>query len=254
MAEFDVFDYAKRDEAYWSQLEQLITEQEFGIADVLSDFPAYIRRRDLARLIAHYELFRNVIDLPGCIVELGVFKGASLFTWAKLLETFCAGDRTRKVFGFDHFEGFTRLHEKDGAEDARSDKVLSGFRSSAAAIRVLVEMHNADNLMPSIERVRVIEGDLIETLPKFLNEHPGLRISLLHLDVDVYEPTKAALELLYPLVVNGGVVVLDEYGLMPWEGESKAVEEYFAARGCAPQIRKFPFVQNPHGYFFKPAT
>ncbi len=72
MAEFEVFDYAKRDESYWSQLEQLIAEQEFGIADVLSDFPAYIRRRDLARLIAHYELFRNVIDLPGCIVELGV--------------------------------------------------------------------------------------------------------------------------------------------------------------------------------------
>ena len=90
-----------------------------------------------------------------------------------------------------------------------------------------------------------------ETIPKFLEENPGLRICLLHFDCDLYEPTAVGLKHLYPLVVKGGVVVFDEYGLIPWQGESLAVEEYFAEMGEQPEIRKFHFSGQPHGYFIK---
>jgi hypothetical protein len=95
---------------------------------------------------------------------------------------------------------------------------------------------------------------VIQTLPRFTQENPGLRISLLHLDVDLYRPTKLALEQLYPRLVTGGVVALDEYGLMPWEGESRAVEEFCQENGLAPVIRKFPFSAQPHGYWIKASS
>jgi hypothetical protein len=247
------FDYAGRDRRHWQELEAILAAQGASQAEMLSRFPAYARRRDLVRFLAHYELFKPVIELPGCIVEIGVHRGASFFTWAKLLETFCPGDRSRKVFGFDHFQGLRDFDAKDGALNERAEKTPGGYglAGEREAILRLVALHHQGNLLPGVERCRLIEGDVLETLPGFLQENPGLRISLLHLDVDLYRPTKFALEQLYPRVVMGGVVVLDEYGLMPWEGESRAVEEFCQEQGLAPVIRKFPFSAQPHGYWFK---
>lgn len=117
--------------------------------------------------------------------------------------------------------------------------------------RTLVELFNEDTIVPNIKRVELVEGDIFESLPKFLEAHPGLKISLLHLDVDLYRVTKFALETLYPLVVNGGVVVFDEYALVPWQGETKAADEYFGGLGLQPMYRKFPHSPTPSGYFIK---
>ena len=247
------FDYAARDKFMWEELEKMFKRHNFTYEEILRNWPAYILRRDLPRVLAHYELFKKVIDLPGCIVELGVYKGASLFTWASLMETFCASDRYRKVFGFDHFEGLKadQFTEEDGATDDSVQKAVGGYKATADEVRTLVKLHNADNLLPGTERCRLIEGDLMETLPQFLEETPGIKISLLHFDVDLYKPTKFALELLYPLVVTGGVVCFDEYGLIPWQGETRAVDEFLAQFDKPPVIRKFPFYHVPCGYFIK---
>ncbi|XZN95172.1 MAG: TylF/MycF/NovP-related O-methyltransferase [Microcoleus sp.] len=245
------FDSAARDKWYWETLEKLVQERGYTSQDILRNYPAYIMRRDMPRFLSHYELFKQVIDLPGCIVELGVFRGASFFTWSKFMEIFCPYDRSRKVFGFDSFGGLQQFTEKDGAMDASVQKVQEGYKATAEEVQTLVELHNADNMIPGTKRCKIIIGDLTETLPKFLEEQPGLKISLLHFDVDLYQPTKFALELLYPYVLKGGVVCFDEYGLIPWQGETKAVDEFFANVPNPPIIKKHPFAQTPHGYFIK---
>ena len=219
----------EEDFEYWAEITGLIASNDHTIKHVLEQWPVYVRRMHFQRFLAHYELFKNVIDLPGCIVELGVYRGASFFTWSKLLETFCPTDRRRKVFGFDHFRGLQDFHSKDGALDPGDGKIPGGYDTSNVKSEVegLVRLHNLDNLVRGVERCRIINGDIKETIPRFLEENPGLRISLLHFDVDLYEPTLLGLEHLFPLVVNGGVVMFDEYGLIPWEGESRAVDEYF---------------------------
>lgn len=245
---FSKEDYARRDEELKAGFESL----NLSKWDLVTSFPSFFRRRDLARLLAHYELFKLVADLPGVIVDLGVFRGASLFTWAKLLETFCPGDRARKVFGFDWFRGLQDFRPQDGVLDDKVGKREGGYGSDAAILARLVELNNQDGLLPGIDRVEVVVGDVRETLPRFLASHPGLRVSLLHFDLDLYEPTLAALRCLYPVVAQGGVVVFDEYGVVPWEGETRAVEDYFREIGKPlPRLAKFPFSQQPHGYFVK---
>ncbi len=247
------FDYRTRDARRWAMLEKLFADQGMGFEQVLRDFPAFIRRRELPRFLAHAKLFEQVVDLPGCVVELGVFKGSSLMTWANLMETFCPGDRFRMVYGFDHFGGLTDFAEEDGRQhdDRNQGKVEGGWKAPADIARTLVKLFNEDTLVPNIPRVELVEGDVFETLPRFLKDHPGLKISLLHLDVDLYKPTKYAFDMLYPLVVEGGVVILDEYGLVPWQGETKAIDEFFAGRDDRPVIRKFPYSATPSGYFVK---
>jgi hypothetical protein len=112
-----------------------------------------------------------------------------------------------------------------------------------------IDIFHEDSFLPRAKRIVMTEGDIRITAQKFVDENPGLRISLLHLDVDLYEPTLAALKAFYPLVVKGGLVVFDEYGLVEWPGESKAVEEYFGAD--LPTLEKFPFSSLPGGFFIK---
>ncbi len=245
---FPATDYQKKDDYYWQEIEALGLSAE----QILKDFPAYARRRDIATFLAHYELFKHVIDLPGCVAEFGVFNGASLFTWAALMETFCPGDRTRKIFGFDWFKGLEDFHEKDGKKMKAGDKQQGAYSSEEARLDKLTELHNLDGFLPNIDRVSLVKGDVRESVPQFLEDNPGVRFSLAYLDMDLYDPTKSVLNDIYDRVVQGGVIAFDEYGLMPWEGESRAVEEFFDELGIKmPRLQKMPFSTRPHGYFIK---
>ncbi len=244
--------YDDAERRHWDRLESLVADAGLGVRDVVKDYPAFLRRRELPRLLAHYELFKLIRDLPGCVAELGVFRGSGMFTWGNLLETFCPGDRNRKVFGFDHFDGYNNYQSDDGAAEPWVERVLGRMKSPRELAQGLVELHNDDNLLPGVERVRLIDGDIAETVPAFANEHLGMRLSLLYFDIGLYEPTKVGLEHLYPLVVPGGVVAFNGYGMPPWQGEAKAIEEFFAERGM-PKIEKFPFSTVPNAYFIKGA-
>jgi len=253
MKEKQIFDFAARDERRWEVLENLCKKNNLGIEEILKNFPAFVRRRELPRFLAHYELFKHTIDLPGCICELGVSQGVSLITWANLMETFCPGDRTRMVYGFDHFKGLQDFTEKDGIipDGNKVGKDVGGWSAPEEIAKTLVELFNEDTIPPNIDRVKIVDGDIFDTLPVFLEQNPGFKISLLHLDVDLYEVSKFALEQLFDLVCVGGVICFDEYGLVPWQGETLAADEFFKSRGMSVKLEKFPFSATPSGYFIK---
>jgi hypothetical protein len=242
-----------RDAAVWDRLNALIEDNGHTAQHLLETWPSYVRRIHMSRFIAHYELFRQIIDLPGSIIEFGVYRGASFFTWAKLLEIFCPGDRRRHVFGFESFKGLGKFHEKDGIarpDLAKQEGAWSAEKVEAEVVE-LVNIVNQDNFVVGNKRCQIIAGLLEDTLDKFIHENPGVRFSLAHFDVDLYAPTKYALERVYDLVVPGGLLVFDEYGFIPWEGETKAVDEFLAERGIKTVLRKFPYSTQPHGYFVK---
>jgi hypothetical protein len=222
--------------------------------EIVQAFPAYIRRMHITRFLAYYELFKKIETVPGWIVECGIYRGFSLFALAKFLEIFCMGDKTRKVLGFDNFSGFTELHKEDGPEDRSVTRNKGGtnpgnFRNDFLK---LLELNNQDAFAPWARRISVVEGNVQETVPIYCAENPGLRISLLHLDIDTYEPVCTCIEHLYPRVVPGGIVVLDEFAHKDWPGESKAVEDIFLRNGWkTPNLRTFPWVGTPTTYFIK---
>ena len=192
--------------------------------------------------------------LPGSIVELGVSRGVSFFSFHKFLEIFCPTDTSKKVYGFDSFEGLSDFAEEDGRSsvDASNDKKGGGWSAEKVEGEIfeLCELANRDNILAR-ERSRLIRGRVQETLVPFLEETPGLRISLLHFDLDLYEPTYYALEQLWDLVVPGGVVVFDEYGLPPWGGEAAAFDRFRDERNLDVQLKKFDWCLTPSAYCIK---
>lgn len=234
-------------------LERLFEGTGLTTFEMFRNFPVFTPRYNIARFLSHYEIFKQVVDLPGAIVDLGVFRGASTFTWAKLCEIFCPTDIRKTVYGFDTFEGFTGLSVEDGPEDPIQDRVPGGYRSGNGVERDLAQAAaamDADRHLRHIPRVRFIKGDVCETLPAFVAEKgEGLRIALLNLDLDLYQPTRVALELLYPRMVRGGIIIADEYAIDTFGGETKAVDEFFLERtGRKPLVRKFHWHSNPSAY------
>lgn len=188
----------------------------------------------ISKILAHYELFRMVAGLPGAIVECGVFKGASLARFATFRDLF-GNPYSKQLIAFDTFGPFPEAGFA-GDEGARERFVnAAGDQSIGVAELEGVLRHKG------IERnVELVAGDITETVPAYVAEHPELRISLLNLDTDIYEPAVAILEHLYPLIVPGGVLILDDYGTFP--GETAAVDEYFGGKA---KIEKLEFAMTP---------
>jgi len=193
----------------------------------------------LGKLLAHYELYKRIVGLPGHVVECGVFKGASLVQLAvfrRLLET----DDSRKIIGFDAFGPFPGTHS--GADAAFVEQF-----ERTAGVGLAVEVLQDVLHRKQIANVRLIAGDILETVPRFALDHPELKIALLHVDVDVYEPTRVVLEQFYDRVVPGGIVMLDDYGTVA--GATRAVDEFLHGRDV--RIEKLPLAHIP-AYFVKP--
>ncbi|MBC8152070.1 MAG: class I SAM-dependent methyltransferase [Bacteroidetes bacterium] len=190
----------------------------------------------LAKVMAHYDLYRMTVDLPGAIVECGVFKGSSLIRFATFRQLL-SNPSAKKIIGFDVFGEFPET-EFDADKKWR-EKFITDSGEQGIGKDQLMDVLRHKGIAQNVE---LIQGDVCQTLPEYVLAHPELRISLLNIDVDVYEPTAAALQHLYDRVVLGGVIVLDDYANV-FPGANKAVEEFFADKDV--QINRFPYAVTP---------
>ena len=196
----------------------------------------------IRKLIVRYELFKKGMSVPGDIVECGVFKGVGLMYWLKLLSIFLPAS-TKKVIGFDTFGSFADSLLPFEQESAQSYVDQSSFKGvDPEQILALAAKAGFGH------RAELVAGDIQVTAPKYVAENPGFRISLLHMDFDTYHGSKVVLEQFYPLIVRGGIIVLDEYAVRGW-GESDAVDEFFADKQV--ELREVEYSNKPTAYIIK---
>lgn len=194
----------------------------------------------IGKILNHLEIYRQIINLPGDVLEFGVYKGTSLvrlLSFRNLLET----EYSRKVIGFDIFGKFPdNLKVKSDREFVKDFENAGGFGISDEELTL-----HLDN--KGFKNYELVKGDILKTIPQYIIDRPSLKISLLHIDVDVYEPTKVILENLWEKVVKGGIVMFDDYATI--EGETMAVDEFFKDQNIT--IHKPPFNYIP-SYIIKP--
>lgn len=189
-------------------------------------FKAYnylIESNDLGRLkkiFSRYELFKKSLNVPGDIVECGVFKGTGHIFWLKLLKIFDEHS-IKKVIGFDTFENFSKSILDFEKKNAKKFTKEAKFKNNVS-INSINKKIGELNLL---DRSELIKGDVIKTAPNYAKNNRGFKISLLNLDLDTYEGTKSVLESFYKKISRGGIIILDEYGKRGW-GETDAVDEF----------------------------
>ena len=169
------------------------------------------------------KVIKNKIE--GDIVECGVWKGGNLILCQKYLNL---QNAIIKIHGFDNFEGMVKPKEIDADyRNVPASEMHSLFKKdknkNSWAYCSLEEINKNINETVPKHNIKLIKGIVEKTLlePKNLPD----KISILRLDTDFYESTKIELEILYPKLVSGGFLIIDDYG--HFKGCRKAVDEYF---------------------------
>jgi len=188
----------------------------------LQNFTKYIRRQDATRFLSCYELFKNVLDVKGSIIECGVYRGFTLMSWSLFSAILEPVNLTRRIYGFDTFEGFPSVSEKDTTRlrDVNPEELAS---DSYDELSEIIKVFDSNRYLGHINKVELIKGNAEETIPEFIENNKHLVVSILFLDFDLYEPTKVAIENFYPRIPQGGIIAFDELDNPIWPGETLAL-------------------------------
>ena len=217
---------------------------------VYNNFNEFIFSNDikvLGKMLHRFEYFNKIKDLPGDIIEIGVFKGSGIATFSKFLEIYCPNSN-KKVIGFDIFQNNTN-------EILKKDVTLDKDNMNTVYSRV-----NADDLtlqsvdarlmnMNIHQKYSLVEGDVEETLPLFLEKNPGLRISLLYIDCDIERPTYYSLKYLWDRILPGGIILFDEYEYHSFS-ESNGVDKFLKENNIKYNLKSTNFM-CPTAYLIK---
>lgn len=175
----------------------------------------------------------RINKIEGDFVECGVWKGGNVLGILEYLTNYNMTENN--VYLYDTFEGMTTPEDIDvdssGKKgDIKLEEVLC--YSSLEEVKNVLSVSSYPK-----DKIKFIKGDVCETLN--LNENIPKKISLLRLDTDWYKSTKKELEVLYPLLSNNGVLIVDDYG--HWRGSKTAVDEYFKNMGLNVEIHKIDY-------------
>jgi hypothetical protein len=195
----------------------------------LENFPKYVRRQHLKRFLAMYELFKRALPVKGSVVECGVHRGFGLMSWAKLSAILEPENLTRRIYGFDTFSGFPAVGEKDTSPFAHAS-VGDLSAASFDELQALITQYDRDRFLGHIPKVELVKGDIVQTAPAFIAANPHLLVSLLFMDCDLYEPTKAALKVFVPRMPKGAILAFDELDNPLWPGEAVAALDALGLR------------------------
>jgi Macrocin-O-methyltransferase (TylF) len=243
--------YKSEEAQIFDSLYNSFNSSSLSLPYKLQAFPLFVRRQDVAYMLSKYEIFKQIINVNGSIVECGVFVGGGTMTWlhcSAILEPY---NHTRKIIGFDTFSGFPSIDKSD-TQTGKSEHLHVGGLSVPGSMKDelsdIISIHQKNSPLSHINKVELVSGDACETIPLYVEKNPHLLISLLYLDFDIYKPTKTALQHLYKRVVKGGIVAFDELNCKQYPGETIAMLEELDLKEV--ELKRFPFATHI-SYFVK---
>ena len=192
--------------------------REENIWDYENGFYWFSDPTRINKLLYHFELYKMILNLPGDVFEFGVFKGVSLISFCQFRDAL-ENQYTRRIVGFDFFGKFP-TEKVEGNSDLQ---FIESFENIAGTGLTKKELENVLDTK-GFKNYNLIQGNVFDTLDEYLLKKPELRLALLHLDMDVAEPTEYVLNTLYERVVSGGLIVIDDYNAV--EGATKVIDDF----------------------------
>lgn len=182
-----------------------------------------LRRQSISRILYYDDLYKKILNVPGVICEFGVRWGttlAQLIAFRGIYEPYNHG---RKIYGFDTFEGFSAIDEKDAGYNELGD--YSVTPGHIEALEEILTIHESYSPLSHIKKFDLVKGDASLTVGPWLEANPHVIISMAIFDMDVYKPTRDVLELILPRLTKGSLLVFDELNHETHPGETRAVDE-----------------------------
>ena len=191
--------------------------------EILQNMGLYINRMNLSRLLFIDSIYKQITNVHGVIIEFGVRWGQNLALFTNLRGIYEPYNYNRKIIGFDTFEGFPSIDEKDGNLVFEGDYNVSP--NYEEYLSNLLSYHESESPISHKKKHELIKGDATITFENYLNKNPHTIVALAYFDFDIFYPTKVCLEMLMKRVTRGSIIVFDELNCPEFPGETLAVIE-----------------------------
>ena len=199
-------------------------------------------KKRILKLLDHYEIYKKILNVKGDIIECGVFKGASLIRFLTFRDLIEKKDK-RKVIGFDAFGKFP--HPNKDYKNNKADKIFAKRHDDNIGLGINMNLLKKYLKKKKITNYKLVKGDVLKTLPNYLKKNKKSKIALLHLDLDVYEPTRFVLNNLYKYISKNGIILLDDYSHI--QGATLAVDEFIKIK----KLKILRVSKNSRPYFIQ---
>jgi hypothetical protein len=203
----------------------LLAESPTSPEELVDNLALYLRRQPLTQLLSRDALYRMVLDVPGVIMEFGVHRGRHLAALTALRGVYEPYNPHRRIVGFDTFTGFPGVTERDSSAPGAVTHSFALPEDYPKHLRDVLDAHEDGEHMRHIQRTIIVQGDVRDTLPRYLERNPQTIIALAYFDLDLYEPTRDALTAIRPYLTKGSVLAFDELAHAKWPGETAALRD-----------------------------
>lgn len=223
----------------YNNLLDMFQNSPIPAEECLNNLGLFIKRQQMSRIMFMYELYKKIINVHGSIIEFGVRWGQDLVLFESfrgMLEPF---NYNRKIIGFDTWEGFPSVSKYDGNNHVGDMNVVSEYENY---LYNLLQLHENSSPISHIKKSEIIKGDAINTFEEYLKQHQELIIAFVYFDLDIYQPTKACLELCKKRLIKGSVIGFDQLNHIDFPGECVAFREVFNLNEV--KLERFPFTPN----------
>jgi hypothetical protein len=215
----------QKEESLRSDFYELFKQCPIPENEILSHLGLFIKRQDLSRLLFIHELYRKIIDVHGVVMEFGVRWGQDMALYETFRGIYEPFNHTRKIIGFDTFEGFPTTHEKDGHSNIIQSGAYSVTEGYELYLEKILDYHEQESPISHIKKYQLVKGDATVEIDRYLEENPETIIAFAYFDFDIYEPTRKCLEAIKNHITKGTVIGFDELNLHDYPGETRALKE-----------------------------
>lgn len=231
--------YASAEEIQaYNKLTDLRKQSPIPDREVAANLGLFYVRASFGRMQFLYELYLKALNTHGVIMEFGVRWGQNMALFTTFRNLHEPYNLSRKIIGFDTFEGFPSISPQDGDSPTAQVGALSVTPGYEIYLGQLLSAHEQSAPRSHIKKHELVKGDVIETLPAYLAAHPETIIALAYFDLDLYEPTKKCLELIRPHLARNSIVGFDELVIEEYPGETQALKEAWG-------LLNFEIVRSP---------
>ena len=193
----------------------------------------FLRGSLLARIFAISDIYKQILNVPGVIFDVGTWRGQTAVICENLRAIFEPLHLNRRIVCFDTFEGYKGFSVKDKQTNLHCEGTYSvGGEAYAQFLRDLLVLHEKSNALGHNNgKHKVIVGDATKTIPQFFVDNPNECVSLAFFDLNVYDPAAHAFENIWPRLVPGGIIAFWQLtrDVIPAEGRfyaEKVLEKY----------------------------
>jgi ubiquinone/menaquinone biosynthesis C-methylase UbiE len=210
---------------YIEKLEKLFNNSKMLLKNKLNNFTLFVPNNVIAKFLIREQLFKKILNIHGCIIEIGVANGIGISSFQHLSTIYEPYNEHRPLYGFDNFEGFIKFTNEDLTTNS-NELFIGNYKSDSE--KIINESANINLNFRPIKKdnnITLIKGDICTTIPQFVKNNNHLIIALLYLDCDLYEPTKISLKYLINRMPKGSLIVFDELANNSFPGETQAFDD-----------------------------